>query len=100
MPIVPFKGNMSDYFCFSLSLLLSVFLCPLFASAFSEDHFIPNLHVYYTINNIQIAQSHKLKQPSRIVLALSSVSDMLDAFDDVFICSSSIIIGNHGAIFG
>ncbi len=48
--------------------------------------------MYYNINNIQIAQSYitKIKQP--IVLALSGVSDLLDAFDKMFICRLSIII--------
>lgn len=87
------RQNVWVLFLFSLSFCLFFFapsLSQLTVSSLSEDHFIPNLHVYYNINNI----TKKWKQPSDtwIGLALSGVSDLLDAFDKVFICRTSIII--------
>ncbi len=63
MPLVLFEDKMSDYFsfsrcpfvCFTFLLFVSA-LCTV--SSPSEDHFIPNPHMYYNINNIQIAQSY------------------------------------------
>lgn len=49
------RQNVWVLFLFSLSFCLFFFapsLSQLTVSSLSEDHFIPNLHVYYNINNI------------------------------------------------
>lgn len=65
VPLVLFKDKMSDYFSFSrcpFVCFTSPFVSALCTvSSPSEDHFIPNPHMYYNINNIQIAQSYITK---------------------------------------
>jgi len=58
VPLVQFNGKISEYFSFCM-FFFAPSLSQLTVSSLSEDHFIPNFHVYYNINNVTTTKTKK-----------------------------------------